>query len=127
MCCLDESIDELGRYWITSDGRLLSVCGSVPVYRCFTDKGKRYLYVDINNKSYSLHRLLAITFNGDKNKEKILDNCIVHHLDFDLSNNSLNNLCILTPEKHRAIHQIHRRIEKWEEEQRNLEQFQTRE
>lgn len=123
-----KSIDQQGRYWITSDGRLLSVCGEVPLYRAFYDNGHGYLYVDINDNNYSLHRLLALSFNGDKEKEKIFNNCEVHHFDFDRSNNSLNNLCILTPEKHRTIHNIHRRLVKWEEQQRqNLEQSQTKE
>jgi len=31
--------DNDGRYWITSDGRLLSVCREKPRYKHFTDNG----------------------------------------------------------------------------------------
>lgn len=99
-------VDKQGRYWITSDGRLLSVCRDSPRYLKFFDNGNGYLYVDFDNERHYLHRLLAVAFNQDKEKQKLIDskNFDVHHLDFDKSNNSLENLCILTPKEHRAIH-----------------------
>ena len=107
-------IDEEGRYWITSDGRLLSVCREQARFKHFTDNGEGYYYTEIGGKKYYLHRLLAFSFNQDQEKEKIKDRCEVHHLDFDRSNNSLDNLCILTPEKHRLIHTLFNRWEKAE-------------
>ena len=106
--------DEQGRYWITSDERLLSVCREQPIYKHFTDNGEGYYYTEIGGKKYYLHRLLALSFNQDQEKKKILDRCEVHHLDFDRSNNSLGNLCILTPEKHRLIHTLWNRWQKAE-------------
>lgn len=108
--------DEDGRYWILSDGRVLSVCREKPYYKNFTDDGNGYLYIKINNKKCYQHRLLALNFNLDKQKEKNKEQYEVHHLDFDKSNNELSNLCLVPPSKHRAIHSIHRRIEKWEKE-----------
>ena len=107
-------IDQQGKYWITSDGRLLSVCRSRPHWKRFTDNGEGYYYTVIGENKYYLHRLLALSFNQDEEKEKIKDRCEVHHLDFDRSNNSLDNLCILTPEKHRIIHTLWNRWQKAE-------------
>ena len=118
--------DEQGRYWLLSDGRLLSVCREQPRYKVFTDNGNGYYYVDINGDRQYLHRLLAITFNTSQKKAKIINNCIVHHLDRDKNNNKLDNLCIMTSEKHRAIHRIWNKIDNgvvvpWE--QLNIEPF----
>lgn len=110
-------IDEHGRYWITSDGKILSVCREQPRYKGIYNNGEGYYYTDIGDSKYYIHRLLAITFNQDKSKEKILDNCEIHHLDRNKDNNALNNLCIVTKEKHRAIHKLWRMIDEWEQAQ----------
>ncbi len=107
-------IDDQGRYWITSDGRVLSVCGNEPQY-LNSQYSDGYEKIKLNGKWHYIHRLLAISFNQSEEKRKITKNCIVHHLDRDTINNSLDNLCILTPEKHRAIHNIWRFIDKWEQ------------
>lgn len=104
-------IDQLGRYWITSDGRILSVCREEPRYKNFTDNGQGYLYTELNGKKYYLHRLLAFLFNT--NKENIKDNYEVHHIDRNRKNNSLDNLCIVSPEKHKAIHSIWNKLDNW--------------
>ena len=88
-------IDEEGRYWITSDGRLLSVVREQPLYKHFFDNGDGYYYTEIAGKKYYLHRLLALSFNQDPNKEKIKDNCEIHHLDRNRDNNDLSNLVSL--------------------------------
>ena len=103
--------DSQGRYWLTSDGRLMSVCREQVRYKQFTDNGSGYYYVDINNVRKYLHRLLAISFNQSQEKKKILNNCVVHHLDRDKNNNQLSNLCIMTRQKHQAIHNIWRKID----------------
>lgn len=108
------SFDDEGRYWITSDGRLLSVCREKSRYKHFTDNGEGYYYTEIDNKKYYLHRLLALSFNVVSEKEQIIEHCEVHHLDFNRFNNSLDNLCILTPEKHKLIHTLWNRWQKSE-------------
>ena len=106
--------DEEGRYWITSDERLLSVCRDQPRYKHFTDNGQGYYYTEIGNKKYYLHRLLALSFNQDQEKEPIKETLEVHHLDRNRDNNSLNNLTLVSKKKHQAIHSIWRKIDSWE-------------
>lgn len=110
----DTQIDDNGRYWITSDGRLISLCDDQPFYRKFSDNGNGYLQVVIGNNKYYLHRLLALSFNADPNKEAIKYRLEVHHLDFDKSNNSLSNLVLIDSKKHHAIHNIWKRIKSYE-------------
>lgn len=107
-------IDDEGKYWITSNGKVLSVCGNEPQYLNTYDNDG-YEKIKLNGDQHYIHRLLALRFNQSEEKRKIIKNCIVHHLDRNNSNNSLDNLCILTPEKHRAIHRIWRFIDKWEQ------------
>ena len=111
------SIDDQGKYWITSDGRVLSVCGDQPQYLKNNDNGKGYKKVKLNDEPYYLHRLLAICFNKSQEKKKLIPNCEVHHLDRNKDNLRLDNLCIVSPEKHRAIHSIWGKIDKWEQQQ----------
>lgn len=105
-------IDEQGRYWITSDGKLLSVCREKPLYKRFYDNGEGYYYTEINGKKYYLHRLLALSFNQNQEKKKI-KNCVVHHLDRNKDNNNLSNLCIVSKDKHQAIHSIWNKLDSW--------------
>lgn len=109
-----KSIDEAGRYWITSDGRVLSVVRNQPRYKHFTDNGEGYLYTEIDGKKQYLHRLLALSFNTDPRKEPIKNTMEVHHLDRDRANNELSNLCLLSKEDHRKIHDIWRKLDSWE-------------
>ena len=119
------SLDDEGKYWLTTDGRWLSVCGEQPLYRTLNDNGKGYLRFQIGTKKHYLHRYLALALNQSPEKEKLFNNCQVHHLDRDKSNGKLDNLCILSPKKHRAIHNIWRKIEKWEKQQAIMEQTQS--
>ena len=118
MKCL--KLDKQGRYWITSDSRLLSVCHKEARYKHFFDNGEGYLKVEIGGNTYYLHRLVALTFNADESKDKLKNkeyqNCVVHHIDRNKSNNNLENLTILTPDKHQAIHKIWRKIDTMMEE-----------
>ena len=109
-----KSVDDEGRYWITSDGRILSVVREQPRYKHFTDNGEGYLYTEIDGKKQYLHRLLALTFNEDKEKEPIKHTLEVHHLDRNRVNNDLSNLCLVSRKKHKAIHDIWRLIDKQE-------------
>lgn len=106
-------LDEQGRYWITTDGRLLSVCREKPLFKKFKDNGKGYYQTRINGKEYYLHRLLAFAFNKDKTKDFFNKELVVHHLDRNKYNNNLNNLCIVSKDKHQAIHSIWGKLDDW--------------
>lgn len=109
-----KSIDDDGRYWISSDGKLISVCRDIARYKHFSyDNDNGYLYTKINNKKIYLHRLLAFSFCCDSNIIKNKKYYEVHHLDRNKKNNNLNNLCIISKEKHNAIHNIWRKLDKW--------------
>lgn len=127
MKCL--KVDRQGRYWMLSDGRLLSVCHEEARYKHFSDNGEGYLKTEIAGRKYYQHRLLALSFNADETKDKLKNgkysNCVVHHLDRDKSNNTLSNLTILTKEKHQAIHNLWNKLDKMEviswEQMENIE------
>lgn len=82
----------------------MSVCHKEARYKHFFDNGEGYLKVEISGNTYYLHRLVALTFNADESKDKLKNkeyvNCVVHHIDRNKSNNNLENLAILTPDKH---------------------------
>ena len=110
--------DEQGRFWISTDGRLLSVCRDQALWKSFQDNGKGYYQTKINGKTYYLHRLLAFTFNADEEKKSISiddDNYEVHHCDFNRQNNDLGNLCIMTRQKHQAIHRLYNKLKSMED------------
>lgn len=106
--------DNEGRFWITSNGDVISFCRPDALFKVFGDNGDGYIQVNINNRNYYIHRLMALSFNADEKKKKIYNNCEIHHLDRNKSNNKLENLCILTPEKHQAIHNLWKIIDKME-------------
>ena len=116
MTCL--KMDRQGRYWMISDGILLSVCRDEERYKHFSDNGKGYMKTEIGDKTYYLHRLLALSFNADETKDKFKNNdykeCEIHHLDRDKSNNTLPNLTILTKKKHQAITNFWNKLDKLE-------------
>ena len=89
-------IDEQGRFWILSNGDVLSVVRDEAHYMTFTDNGRGYKYTRINGKNYYKHRLLAFAFTPDKIKRQFMDFLEVHHIDRDRQNNSLDNLCIIS-------------------------------
>ena len=107
-------IDNQGRYWLLSNGKLLSVVNEQPYYKYFTDNGKGYYQTEINGKKFYLHRLLAFTFTPDKIKQQFKDFLEVHHLDRNRYNNTLSNLCIVSRKKHKAIHSIWNKLDSWE-------------
>lgn len=101
-----KSLDDQGRYWITNDGQVLSVCRSLPLWKARIDNGNGYLYTEINGKKYYIHRLVAEAFAEDEEKKKNFSQKEVHHIDVNKKNNNIVNLCILTPEEHREIHRL---------------------
>lgn len=67
------------------------------VYTRFSQRGyKKY------GKDFFEHREKWKFFNGE-----IPDGCVIHHKDFDKSNNDIDNLEMLTDKEHRIIHSDH--------------------
>lgn len=106
-------IDEDGRYWITSDKMVLSVCREEARYKHFRDNGSGYYQTCINGKYYYLHRLLAFAFTPDKIKKLFQDFLEVHHIDRNRSNNDLSNLAIVSKAKHKRIHYAWNKLDSW--------------
>lgn len=106
-------IDNEGRYWISNKGELISLVREQPRYKHFRDNGSGYYQTIINGKMYYLHRLLAFAFNQDKIKEQFKEVLEVHHLDRNRQNNNLDNLVIVSKAKHKAIHSIWNKLDKW--------------
>ena len=71
-------------FWISNEGILISNEGNV---RKFSDNGSGYLRVNVANKTYYKHRLVAQAFiPNPENKPE------VNHIDEDKRNNSVGNL-----------------------------------
>ena len=107
--------DKQGCYWLSPYGDLISFYNDVPHRMKFNNNGRGYYYTTIRGKKFYLHRLLAKVYNEDKRKNNIHP-YVVHHLDFNRKNNRLDNLCIMTPEKHRKIHSLYN---KWQAMEHN--------
>lgn len=96
-----------GRYFITRQGEIISLCHEMPIKRKAKDNGDGYLKVDIACKNYYIHRLVADAYLRWNKQEKP---CI-HHIDRRKENNAVENLLPLTIEKHNMIHYF---LNKWE-------------
>lgn len=96
-----------GRYFITTSGKAISLCGSKAIELVGNDNGKGYLQIVIGGKSYYLHQLVANAFLLYDKEDK----AIIHHLDRNRSNNYLSNLLPLTVKEHNKIHKY---LNKWE-------------
>lgn len=79
-----EQCVSLDGFWISDTGLLISKSGNI---RKFRDNGKGYMNVNVGNKTYYQHRLVAEAFiPNPHNKPE------VNHIDEDKSNNSVDNL-----------------------------------
>ena len=93
-----------GRYYISSEGRVLSLClDGYKLLQPFVC-GDGYLYVDLRKDGVDLksrvHRLVAEAFiENPENKP------IVHHRDTNRRNNKASNLIWMTSTEHIAEHQ----------------------
>lgn len=92
-----------GRYYISSKGRVLSICmDRYKVLKPFIC-GDGYYYVDLrkDNQDYKsrVHRLVAATFLPNPENKTI-----VHHKDFNRLNNTVQNLIYVSHQEHITIH-----------------------
>lgn len=91
------------RYFISSEGRVLSLClDGYKLMQPFIG-GDGYCYVDLRKDGEDIkcrvHRLVAKAFiDNPENKP------IVHHKDKNRRNNRASNLQWLTQEEHTAVH-----------------------
>ena len=96
------------RYYCSNKGRILSLClDGYKLLKPFLC-GDGYYYVDLrkDNRDYKsrVHRLVADAFlSNPENKP------IVHHIDTDRKNNTVENLMFVSNDEHLSIHkQINR-------------------
>lgn len=73
--------------------------GTVSGTNIFTENG--YEYFIFEGKRVAVHRIIAQYFLNQGNSIEGLD---VHHIDFSRNNNNVNNLLILTKQRHCALH-----------------------
>jgi hypothetical protein len=71
-------------------------------------RNKKYLVVYNNGKYKMLHRIIVEKHLG----RKLSDDEIVHHIDGDGLNNSINNLQIMTRSEHSRHHECGKNFEK---------------
>lgn len=76
-----------GRYYISTLGRVISLCYRKPAVLKPQPWGNGYLCVEINGKKQRIHRLVANAFLDNPDNKPV-----VHHRDGNKHNNSLANL-----------------------------------
>ena len=90
-CFSTQTVQSSGKTWrVSSLGRVCSLNGTVS-YGCVHPSG--YRYVNMLQKTWPVHRVVMITFNGLPTCEKAWQ---VHHVDGDRGNNRLTNLEYVT-------------------------------
>jgi len=86
----------LKEYFVTKEGDIISTAKGKPRKLKPNDNYSGYLYVNIKNKNFYVHRLVATAFipNPENKRE-------VNHKDGDRSNNRVENLEWVTPSENR--------------------------
>lgn len=82
---------------LNSDGYLKVYCGDHP----FQDKSGRVYKHRLVAEEYLLNKINKITIDG---KEYLDLDHVVHHIDFDKTNNNVDNLVVLSHANHTRIH-----------------------
>lgn len=106
-----KSIKDLPDYQISNIGRVKRLARDVKnrygyrhldeqIFTGYND-GYNHLVVSINGKQMFVHRLVAAAFLGLELIDKSL---VVHHNDFDATNNCVDNLSIMTQQEHASVH-----------------------
>ena len=99
-----KEIDNLdGRYFVSSQGRVLSLClDGYKLLKPFIC-GDGYCYVDLRKDGKDIkcrvHRLVAEAFIDNPEAKRV-----VHHIDKNRQNNRVSNLQWLTDEEHNKAH-----------------------
>ena len=93
-----------GRYFVSSEGRILSLClDGYKLLRPFIC-GDGYYYIDLRKDGKDIkcrvHRLVADAFIDNFDNKQI-----VHHRDANRQNNKVSNLQWVTDEEHATEHQ----------------------
>lgn len=97
--------DTNGKYFISPQGIVLSMCYLIPrVLKPQKHHKDKYYYVSINGKKRRIHQLVAETFLPNPENKPL-----VHHKDFDKLNNELSNLQWLTYAEHNKLHAEHQK------------------
>lgn len=92
-------------YLISNYGRIKSFKRNKVIIMKYQQTQKGYYRIQLDDKYYLLHRLLAIVFKPIENA----DSMDIHHIDFNSSNNDLDNLQWLTRAEHNKIHRQHKK------------------
>lgn len=105
----------LGRYWVSSNGRIFSTWGYRLLKPYRINKRKKYMAVKIGScleggyQNKRIHRLVADAFLKDQ-KQRYLDQGLtkddldVHHKDGDVTNNKSDNLEWMSKKDHSKHH-----------------------
>lgn len=107
--CIDKIQDKPNEKWkefpqnnnylVSNKGRIKSLSRYKAIILTPTKNLKGYETVKIDGKNQYLHKVIIETF-----VRKVKENEEIHHKDTNKSNNSLDNLIILTKENHRKLH-----------------------
>lgn len=109
--------DNNSRYYITNKAKVFSLCGSSWIMKKPQKDENGYYYVDLycngERTRRKVHQLVIEAFMPSID----LDGLEIHHIDFDRSCNTLDNLIPLTREQHAKIHKF---IKKWSKGDNNI-------
>lgn len=87
-------------YYATTDGEVISFKGRNPKFMIQCKHGRGYTQFVVSNgteiKSYLTHRFVYECFYGE-----IPEGMQIHHIDHDKTNNSLDNLQMVTDEENK--------------------------
>lgn len=113
------------RYLVSNMGRVMSIRppnrGAIRKFKT-PAKDKRYKQIEFTqgrrnakesrkgyeSKNWLVHRLVMATFRPEIYSEELE----VHHLNMDPSDNRLENLLVITPDDHEALHMVFEQLKR---------------